>query len=47
MKDYPELPVIEPKEALQLISSSAYSRAQKLLASALVTQSRSFIYHLK
>ncbi len=47
MKDYPELPVTEAKAALQLISSSDYSRAQKLLASALVTQSRSFEYHLK
>lgn len=47
MKDYPELPVIEPKVALQLISSSDNSRAQKLLASALVTQSRSFEYHMK
>lgn len=44
MEDYPDLPIIEPKDALQLISSSGLSRAQKLLASSLVTQSRSFIY---
>ncbi|MBI3343122.1 hypothetical protein HY032_03120 [Candidatus Gottesmanbacteria bacterium] len=46
MQDYPDLPIIEPKEALQTISSSTLSRAQKLLASSLVTQSRSFLYHM-
>lgn len=44
MEDYPDLPIIEPKEALQRISVATLSRAQKLLASSLVTQSRSFIY---
>lgn len=44
MEDFPDLSIIEPKEALQLISSSGLSRAQKLLASSLVTQSRSFTY---
>ncbi|MBI5620850.1 hypothetical protein HY949_03665 [Candidatus Gottesmanbacteria bacterium] len=44
MKDFPELPILEPKEALQTISSSPLSRAQKLLASSLVAQSRSFTY---
>lgn len=46
MKDYPDLPVIEPKEALQIISDTSLSRGQKLLASSLVTQARSFEYHL-
>lgn len=44
MKDYPDLSIIEPKEALQTISSSPLSRAQKLLSSSLVTQGRSFTY---
>lgn len=44
MEDYPNIPIIEPKEALQTISSSPLSRAQKLLASSLVTQGRSFIF---
>ncbi len=44
MQDYPDLPIIDPKEALQTISSSTLSRAQKLLASSLVAQSRSFTY---
>ena len=44
MKDYPDLPITQPKEALQTISSSPLSRAQKLLSSSLVTQSRSFTY---
>lgn len=44
MKDYPDLPTTEPKEALQTISSSPLSRAQKLLSSSLVTQGRSFSY---
>ncbi len=46
MEDYPNLPIIKPKEALQMISGADVSRAQKLLASSLVTQSRSFLYHL-
>ena len=44
MEDFPDLPIIEPKEALQTISSSPLSRAQKLLSSSLVTQGRSFTY---
>lgn len=44
MKDFPNLTIIEPKEALQMISSADLSRAQKLLASSLVTQGRSFTY---
>lgn len=44
MEDYPQLPIVEPKDALQAISESPLSRAQKLLASSLVTQSRSFTY---
>ncbi|MEK9143486.1 MAG: phosphoribosyltransferase family protein [Patescibacteria group bacterium] len=44
MKDYPDLPIIGPKEALQAISTSSLSRAQRLLSSSLVTQSRSFTY---
>ncbi|MEK7543716.1 MAG: phosphoribosyltransferase family protein [Patescibacteria group bacterium] len=44
MNDYPDLPILEPKDALQTISSSLLSRAQKLLASSLVAQSRSFTY---
>lgn len=47
MKDFSNLPLLSPKESLAAISSSNYSRAQKLLASSLVTQSRSFIYHMK
>lgn len=47
MKDFPNLPLLSPKESLVKISSSSYSRAQKLLASSLVTQGRSFIYHMK
>lgn len=46
MEDFPHLPIIVPKEALQMISDASLSRAQKLLASSLVTQSRSFEYHL-
>lgn len=46
MKDYPDLPVTQPKEALQIISDTSLSRGQKLLASSLVTQARSFEYHL-
>ena len=44
MEDFPDLPIIDPKEALQTISSSPLSRAQKLLSSSLVTQGRSFTY---
>lgn len=44
MEDYPDLPITQPKEALQIISSSVLSRAQKLLASSLVTQGRSFTF---
>lgn len=44
MKDYPALPIVQPKEALQTISDSSLSRAQKLLASSLVAQSRSFAF---
>lgn len=44
MKDYPNLPIVEPKEALHTISESPLSRAQKLLASSLIAQSRSFTY---
>lgn len=44
MNDYPNLPIIDPKEALKNISSSGLSRAQKLLAASLVTQGRSFTY---
>ena len=47
MKDFIDLPLLSPKESLVQISSSGYSRAQKLLASSLVTQSRSFTYQLK
>lgn len=44
MEDYPNLPIVEPKEALRVLSESPLSRAQKLLASSLVAQSRSFTY---
>jgi len=44
MRDYPDLPVLPPKEALRIISSSSSSLAQKLLASSLVTEGRSFEY---
>ncbi len=44
MEDYPDLPIAQPKEALQMISASALSRGQKLLSSSLVTGSRSFTY---
>ena len=47
MNDFPSLAILAPKEALNAISRSHYSRAQKLLASSLVTQSRSFIHHVK
>jgi len=47
MKDFPNLPVFSPKDSLTTISSSPYSRAQKLLASSLVTQGRSFEYQMK
>lgn len=47
MKDFPDLSLLSPKEALGAISQSEYSRAQKLLASSLVTQARSFVYHMK
>ncbi|OGG04137.1 hypothetical protein A2Z33_03165 [Candidatus Gottesmanbacteria bacterium RBG_16_52_11] len=47
MRDYPDLPVLQPNEALQSISASVLSRAQKLLAASLVTQSRSFVHTLK
>lgn len=43
MEDYPRLPILAPAEALRVISASPLSTAQKLLASSLVTQSRSFI----
>jgi len=43
MEDYPNLPLLPPAEALRVISASPLSTAQKLLASSLVTQSRSFI----
>src|SRR3989344_8731140 len=36
--------ILPPKEALQLISGSRLTKAQKLLASSLVTQARSFKY---
>lgn len=44
MEDYPNLPIIEPKQALQMISEASLSRGQKLLASSLITQGRSFTY---
>lgn len=47
MEDFPNLPTIGPKDALQLISQSGKSKAQKLLATSLVTQSRSFLYAMK
>jgi xanthine phosphoribosyltransferase len=40
MEDYPDLPLAAPHESLQIISASPLSRAQKLLAASLVTQSR-------
>lgn len=40
MEDYLNLPVIGPSEALQMISASPLSRAQKLLAASLVTQAQ-------
>lgn len=43
MNEYPRIPIIEPKEALQMISTASQTVAQKLLASSLVTQSRSFV----
>jgi len=47
MEDFPTLPTIAPGQALQCISNSTLSTAQKLLASSLVTQSRSFLYRFK
>ncbi|MEK7141774.1 MAG: phosphoribosyltransferase family protein [Patescibacteria group bacterium] len=44
MKEYPDLSHVDPKEAMQAISTSSLSRAQKLLASSLVAQSRSFTF---
>jgi xanthine phosphoribosyltransferase len=42
MDDFPSLPQVAPSEALQIISASPVSRAQKLLAASLVTQARIF-----
>ena len=42
MEDYPKLPILSSSDSLEAISSSSFSRAQKLLASSLVTQARSF-----
>lgn len=47
MDDFPNLPLAPPKQALEIISASSFSRAQKLLAASLVTQSRSFNYELE
>ncbi|MBI3385849.1 xanthine phosphoribosyltransferase [Candidatus Gottesmanbacteria bacterium] len=47
MEDFPNLPTLPPNLSLQRISQSPLSTAQKLLASSLVTQSRSFLYHMK
>ncbi|MBI4064748.1 xanthine phosphoribosyltransferase [Candidatus Gottesmanbacteria bacterium] len=47
MKDFPTLPLLSPKDSLAHISSSHYSRAQKLLASSLVAQGRSFVHRMK
>lgn len=47
MEDFPDLPILKPKESLQLVSNSGCSKAQKLLIASLITQSRSFIYTLK
>lgn len=44
MEDFPELPILSPSQSLEVISSSSLSRAQKLLASSLVSQARSFEY---
>lgn len=46
MDDYLQLPIIGASKALEVISSSALSKAQKLLAASLVTQSRSFEYFM-
>ncbi len=40
MEDFPDIPVVDPKTTLEMISASSYSRAQKLLAASIVTQSR-------
>jgi len=45
MNEYDYLSILTPKEALKEISSSNLSVAQKLVASSLVTQARSFIHH--
>ena len=42
MEDYPKLPILSSSDSLEAICSSSFSRAQKLLASSLVTQARSF-----
>ena len=47
MEDYLDLPDLTPQESLAAISVSHLSVAQKLLASSLVTQARSFLYTLK
>lgn len=39
-------PMLAPSESLKLISGSRLTRAQKLLASSLVTQARSFTYQI-
>lgn len=38
MEDFPDLPVVPPNKALEIISASVLSRAQKLLSASLVTQ---------
>jgi xanthine phosphoribosyltransferase len=38
MEDYPDIPVVQPPEALQIISASPLSRAQKLISASLITQ---------
>lgn len=45
MEDYSNLPTVTPPEALEIISSSPLSRAQKLLSASLVTQAIVRTYH--
>lgn len=46
MEDFPNLPLLPPREALHVLSQSSLTRAQKLLATSLVTQSRVFEHTL-
>jgi len=47
MRDFARLPTAAANDALRMISDADITLAQKLLSSSLVTQSRSFLYHMK